>query len=378
MPSKKNRMRLGRVACRAGTLAALVVAARASALPGDIPTRFEIDDANPMSNVPTLKERNEDPMEFAHYLQNLIARGEGAVNKKDWENAVKYYEVLATVVPDRAVSFSRLCIAYSELGKLDRAIDRCGRTLELGGARVFDHFRFIDVMLRKPELTPSDVAQMDASIAHLRAHAQAQAASTASASASVAPSAAPSAAASAGKKKTREELIENFKRKRDARILAQLSAPEDKKPDVTMNLPLEIEVSTCRIGVRSRDPARLKPCIAALRGLKAPEKLVLPFEWAEALTRRDGARAAAILTAAREAGFPEAALKAMVAEQEKTLSEESGIALLKRWGPFGAIVFAIMTLIAIVLSKRARAGSGVRGSNLASEGAATASQVTIP
>jgi hypothetical protein len=378
MPSNRNRSSLRRVACCAGTLAALVVAAPASALPGDISTRFKIDDENPMSSVPTLEERNEDPMEFAHYLQDLIARAEGAVNKQDWENAVKYYEVLASVVPDRAVSFSRLCIAYSELGKLDRALERCGRTLELGGARVFDHFRFIDVMLRKPELTPPDVAQMDASIAHLRAHAQAQAAASASASASIAPSAAPSAAASAGKKKTREELIENFKRKRDARILAQLSAPEDRKPDGTMNLPLEIEVSTCRIGVRLRDPARLKPCIAALRALKAPEKLVLPFEWAEALTGRDGARAAALLAAARKAGFPEAALKAMVAEQEKTLSDGSVSALVKRWGPFGGIVLAVLTLLAIFLSKRARAGSGGGASNLTSEGGAAARQATIP
>jgi hypothetical protein len=310
-------------------VALLLSAGRTSALPGDLSTKFPVNDDNPTANIPSQDDRAENPLEFGYFLQDLIARAEGAFLKKDWANAVKYYEALAKTVPDRAISFSRLCVAYAELGKVDQAAASCEHAISRGGAQVMDHFRFITLSLQKKKLDPSYVAALDASIAHVRAFvatnaAEPEASASSAPSALAAPSTSPSARTPAAASNapsprpalsafaaTHQAAVEEAERRKQA---ASKGAPAEQQP---VNLALDIEVLACKLAVRLKDAKRLAACVQALQGVHADEKVILPFEWSAALVAKDQPKASAILQRAEAMQYPAPALAAMRTEQQK-------------------------------------------------------------
>lgn len=313
-------------------LGALVLSTSAAfAAPGDLSSKFPVNDEDPTANVPTLEERAHDPLEFGYYLQDLIARAEGGFLAKDWAKAAKYYEALAKAVPDRAISFTRLCTAYAELGQFDRAAGNCAHALGLGGVTVADHFRFINVSLERQQLDPQNLADLDASIEHLRefaaAHPGAPAASTTpetrastNTAAERAPSAAPppvASGAASGAPRTpfeaaRAALLDAEAHKKEQRAAAEHT---EKVAASNANFPLEVEVAACKIAVRLKDRARLDACVGALHGLNADERVMLPFEWSQALVSGDRKHADELLARAKALTVPAAALQAMSAEQ---------------------------------------------------------------
>lgn len=308
--------------------AALAVVAAASfsapayAAGGDIATRFKVNDADPISSIPTEEQRNADPMEFSGFLQDLISRAEGAFERKDYANSVKYYEALARTVPTHALPFSRLCIGYAELGKTSIAAANCAKALRLDGARVLDHFRFVTLMLEESELKPSDVADIDASLKQLREHADRQA-QKAPAPPPAPPLPAPPTA-SAGKS------LEQVRAELEQQRLESLSRGEMPKAAPGLkDLPLEIDVLACRVGVRLNDAKRLDGCAANLKARKANLRLTLPFDWARALVKKDRAGASALLGEARRLHFPDATLRLMQAEQDKTLASAGAAGFFK-------------------------------------------------
>lgn len=343
------------------SLAALLSAAPAAALQGDLATKYVVNDADPVASIPTPEQRNADPLEFGNFLQDLVARAETAFRDKKFADAVKYYEALAQAVPDRAISYSRLCSSYAGLGKVDLAAANCGKALGLAGARVFDHARFINLTLQKSTLSPSDVSAVDASLGHLRSHAASRPqAAAAQASASTAPApatppAVPAPAGSPGSAERREQLKQAFLKRRAERMSEQLNDGDAKGPaQPAMHLPTEIEVLACRTGVRLREAPRLEQCVNALRELKADPKLLLPFEWSQALIEKDAERATALLERARKAGLPETALAAMTVEHDRALASVGPAGFLKRWGLVAAAGAALLALFGITLVARGR------------------------
>jgi hypothetical protein len=207
--------------------------------------------------------------------------------------------------------------------------------------------------LQSPELKPEDVAAVDASLQHLRAHAAASQPSAPANAATPAPrtgdatrTAPPLVApgTEGGDPARREQLKREFLAKRAARLFAEISERDAKPANVAAHLPTEIEVLSCRVGVKIRDVERLQRCTAALRTARVDEKLVLPFLWSEALIRRDTHAAAAVLEQARVAGLPETALAAMSAEQQKILAGSDLRAALKTWG-----YLALLAALAVAL-----------------------------
>lgn len=317
---------------------------KASANPAasDLSTKFRINDQNPSANLPSAEDANENPLEFGYMIQDLIARGEDAIQKKAWDRAVKYYEALSMAVPDRAITFRKLCQGYSELGKIDIAAANCGKALTLGGARVIDHFKFVNLSLRKANLTASELADMEASIAHVRAHIEAHPAAPEK------PAPAPKPSSEGAKpKKSLEQIKEEFLKRQQAGALADLerkgrAREEAQKPVI---LALEIEVLACKLAVRLRDERKLAACVDALKRLKADQKLVLPFEWASAIVRKDPARAGALLEKAKGAGLPSAALQAMTEEQRRTFADAGVFGFFKRQG-----LAVVLTVLAAALA----------------------------
>lgn len=286
------------------------IGGHAAAAPGDLSTKFPIDDNNPSANLPTPEQREAEPLEFGYLIQDLVARGEGAYRDKNWQGVVKYYEALARAVPDRAISYRRLCAGYAELGKIDVAASNCAAAMRLGGALVMDHFRFVNLTLQKSELGTQDVSEVEASLAHLRAH--------------IADKKAPEPAASA-----------------EADALGKVEQKEAARTQKT--LPIDVEVLGCKLAVRLHDAKRIDACLGALRTHNAPAKVLLPFEWSRALVGKDRARVQETLAKATTLGFPAETVAKMKAEEEKTFGG-GGSSIVTKLGLFGSISVAFIAL----------------------------------
>jgi hypothetical protein len=330
--AKSNTVTTLRTCSRVPLLAALLLctsAVSAVAAPGDLSADFPINDEDPVASIPPAEKRDANPLEFGYWLQDMVLRGETAVREKAWDRATKYYEALARAVPERAVSFSRLCLAYGELGKAEIAAGNCGKAIQLGGATVIDHFRFMNFTLGKAKLAPSDIADIDASLAHVREHSPH---AKLPPGASAAPPASPSP--SEGVEKVKENLLKL--RAKSAALKAGEPLPKDTTADPTatapVNLPLEIEMMACRVAARLEDSKRLAACITGLKSVKAPDALVLPFEWSAAVVAKDPARASQMIERAKILGFPEAGVQTMRDKQAEIFAPKGFIGHLKRWG----------------------------------------------
>jgi len=307
----------------------------AAGAPGDIAGKYPVNDNDPKASLPSLEERNKEPIEFAHHLQDLIARAEGAFRKRDYERSAKFYEALAIAVPDRAIAFSRLCVAYGRLGHVDLAAAHCNKALGLGGAKVIDHVRFINFTLQKDQFADADAKAIEASLLHLREHL---AKNPELAKAASKEEEHPSASNEAGKgqaseaapvKRSREELTRAFMEHRAERVLKEKRALQGEVADERravevnpMHLPTEIEVLTCKLAARLQDAARLASCTNALSSLGAKEALVFPFVWSKALIEKDAEQAETLLEQAHKLGLGDATLAAMSREHEKAFASQ--------------------------------------------------------
>jgi len=305
---------------------------------GDISKKFQVDDADPLASIPSDAERDKNPIEYAHFLQDVIARAERALEKKDYATAAKYHEALAKMVPDRAVSFSRLCVDYGRLDQPDKAALNCGKAIQLGGAKVIDHIRFVNFSLQKAEFTAEDTKAVDASLAHLRAYAAANPQPLPGALEQEAKPAAPP------KPKSKEEAIQQFAERRQQRLMKEAEEKRTGKQQVAthlnpMHLPTEIETLGCKLASRLKDLDRLAQCISGLRKYKATEAQTYPFEWAYAVLKKDSRRAEALLARGKALGIPQETLAAMESEQQGTL----GIPVWVRWA-LGGVAFVVVGL----------------------------------
>ncbi len=344
------------IACLAG--GASLAPRTAQAAPGDIGTLFQVNDDDPLQNIPNDEERNQHPLEFGYYLQDLIARAQGALAKKDWARAAKFFEVIGRIVPNQAITFSRLCTCYAELGRIDVAAANCGRAVQLPGALVIDHVRFVELTLQKAKFSPTDAANIDASLAHLRAQKPelltpsapvASASPTPSAatkqtspvaSAAAAPSGAPSASGSSDPNHP-QITFEEYKRQR-------LGEPEktETQPAPPLNLPLKVETLACQLAVRLEDAKRLNACVDGLKRVHADPRLVLSFEWSQALVSKDSKRADALLDQAKSLKMPDSALRAMETEQNRYFKPAGIVGFLTRGGT-GRTTAMVATLLAL-------------------------------
>lgn len=197
-------------------------------------SRFPIDWANPESKIPTVEERNKDPLQFGYFLQDLNVEALKAERKGDWRNAVKLWRAAAKAVPDMAVGFSKACRAHQMLDETEQALEYCGKAVNLEGATLEDFLRYAELVANKPTaLSAVDIQDMDALVTHLREKEQ------------IAPAA----------------------------------------------------VVECRLGIKLEDQARLERCTKVLAQHSPQDPRTLTFQWSYALMRKDYGQAKQLLAA---------------------------------------------------------------------------------
>jgi hypothetical protein len=136
-------------------------------LPGQLSTRFGIDDASPEASVPSVQERNRNPLEFGYYLQDLLEKAEKARKNKDYSTVIRYYRAVAKAVPDNAKGWSKLCEAYEVVHDRDRAIVACRYAIERPAAEAQDFVRYVHLIIDTPQVTAKEKTELDAVLTHL-------------------------------------------------------------------------------------------------------------------------------------------------------------------------------------------------------------------
>jgi len=200
-------------------------------------SRWDVDDDKPLDHLPSDDELRKDPLQVGYLIMDLSDKANTAVEKGDHGKAIRYWQAVAKITPDRSHAFSKMCASYEELGALDKAIYTCAAALERTGANLKDYMRYVGLVLSKPgSLAPADIDALDKVITHLRTDA------------------------------TGKGIVDEL---------------------------------DCRIGVRLWDVHRLEPCTAALVAARPDHANTVYFQWALAVARGQGQEARQLLERAR-------------------------------------------------------------------------------
>ena len=209
-------------------------------LPGQLSSKYGIDPRDPESAIPSVAERNKNPLEFGYFLQDLLDRAEQARKALDYDSVIRYYRAVARIVPERAKAWSKLCEAYEAVKDNDRAIRACRYAIDREGAELQDHVRYVNLLLNKPgELSPTDRTEIIAIIEHL-----------------------------------------------------------EKDP----SLNVAANHIRCQLGVKVKDVAMLETCTKALAAVAPDDAKTIVFQWSLALQKGQRAEAKRLIDRARKSG----------------------------------------------------------------------------
>ena len=221
---------------------------------GQLSNTFPIDTNNPMAGMPTLAQRNKNPIQFGYWLMDMTVLADNALKKGDFATAAKYFEVVVAAVPDRNIGYSKLCKAYVELNDREKAAKPCRTALAYRGATVEDHFRYARLLISKQgKLDAREIADIDAQVKNLT---------------------------------------------------------ESKLESAAYRI-------ACELAVRLDDEKRLESCTAGLVAIEPTELGTVSFQWALAVKKNDYKQAEALVTRARDLGMTEEGLAKMQTGMEK-------------------------------------------------------------
>jgi hypothetical protein len=137
--------------------------------PGQLSSKFRIDDSNPEASVPGPKERDGNPLEYGYLIQDLLTRAEQAKKDQNYKAVVLYYRAVARAVPESAKGWSKLCEAYEVVNDRDRAIRACKYALERPAVELQDYLRYVHLILsREGDLTAEDRTAVQQVLTHLQ------------------------------------------------------------------------------------------------------------------------------------------------------------------------------------------------------------------
>ena len=137
-------------------------------LPGQLSSKFGIDDARPEASIPDIRERNRNPLEFGYFLQDLLERAEQARKNKDYQGVIRYYRAVAKAVPESAKGWSKLCEAYDVVHDRERAIVACRYALDRPAVEVQDYVRYVHLIIgTTAELGAKDRKELGEVLEHL-------------------------------------------------------------------------------------------------------------------------------------------------------------------------------------------------------------------
>ncbi|MBV9949974.1 MAG: hypothetical protein JOZ69_24235, partial [Myxococcales bacterium] len=260
-----------------------------AAMVGRMLSDWPVDDKDPESSVPTVQQRERNPLQFGYWLMDLTFKASAATRRGDHEAAIRYYKALVKAVSDRSVSFTRLCEAYEAAGEWQDALQACGAALTREGVTIQDYTHYFKLALaKKGSLSAQEVAQLDQVLEHLRTDP-------------------------AGK-----EVADDLE---------------------------------CQLGVRLEDTSRLERCTQALAAKAPDDPRTISFEWALAMNRGDEKQAEALIERARASAMKPDGVEEMVRAVETFRADRRH--MLYAWSFGGlAVVLAGGGLLIFFLARR--------------------------
>ena len=203
---------------------------------GDMP----INKADPEKSIPTPEQANRNPVQFAYWLMDMAGQAEDAEQKKNWRGAIKYYRALAKAVPEKSITYAKICRAYEELGERANGLQACRDALGRQGARADDYSRYVRLLLdHNGVVTANERAEVTQIMKHLRSEA---------------------------------------------------------------SNSLEAEEIQCFLGVRTQDVKMLESCVTALIAAAPYDPRTVAYHWALATAKGNFDEAAGLLERAKSAG----------------------------------------------------------------------------
>jgi hypothetical protein len=130
-------------------------------------SQWQVDVEHPEESIPTEKAREQNPLEFGYWLQDLIEKGEVSSKHNDHVASARFFKALSVAVPDRAIGFVKLCEQYEAMGELEKARSTCGDALMHEGVTVKDYTHFVHLVLAT-RLEEKDIKAVANVIAHLK------------------------------------------------------------------------------------------------------------------------------------------------------------------------------------------------------------------
>lgn len=210
---------------------------------------YPIDDANPSAHLPTPEEANANPIQFGYLLMDLATKAELAEKREDYAGAVKYYLALAKAVPNRSVSYGKMCRNLELMGDRDNGLWACREALGREGVRVEDYQRYVRLSLdHKGPVTAAERTEVDDIAKHLR---------------------------------------------------------EDP---ATKSAADEVD---CQLGARTGDVGMLATCVAALTAVAPKDPKTISYQWVLAVEKQNYDEAARLMRKATSAGLKPAGVAKM-------------------------------------------------------------------
>jgi len=288
----------GRAPIAVALTALLVALSSSAAAQSERPTgqwlsKWSVDDSDPENSIPTEEARGKDPLQFGYWLQDVALKGEIASKHKDYPAAVKYYRAMAKAVPDRAISFSKLCEAYEAAGDSEKAIASCGSALLVQGVKQGDYARYVHLVLARP----GPINKKD--------------------------------------EETLTGVIDNLKADPNAHPLAD-----------------QLE---CDFAIRAGHPAQLKGCTEALVASAPDDPETIRAQFALAMQNRDLAQARQVVERAKKAGVKEEGLRLM--QQDIITASNMRVWSLVLTGVAAGLLFlGLGVLVRYILNRRTTPG----------------------
>jgi hypothetical protein len=247
---------------------------------------FPINDDDPASSVPTPEQSSKSPLDMGYWVMAVSDRAEAALKKNDQAKAAKYFAALAAAVPDRAISFTKLCKSLEASGDHKGALEACRNALGKGGVTIEDHVRYVELVLEgTAPLTKTQIADADAIADQL-----------------------------------------------DSKLGAN-------------SVPLVANQLRCEIGLRLQDKVRLQACTGAFQRLAPKDPRTTAFEFALALQANELDKAQDLIGQAKQNKLPAAALAQM--ETALRIEQEKAPSIGKALGGFFGPLLAVVALVVL-------------------------------
>jgi tetratricopeptide (TPR) repeat protein len=131
-------------------------------------SKYPIDEKNPESSVPTPAQRDSDPIQYGYFIMDLGDQAEWAMKKGDHLKAGHMFAALAKADPDEANGFVKACHQFELADDLQNALKMCGDALTAEHSVLGDYSHYARLALQQKKLSPTDLQNLDAMVAHLK------------------------------------------------------------------------------------------------------------------------------------------------------------------------------------------------------------------